>query len=214
MYKLYWDSGTAAMAAHAALEEIATPFDLIRVDLDKDEQHSDWYLKVNPLGRIPALAHNDLVISEAAAILMYIADRHPGARLAPAIDARERGAYLQWLVFLTNTVQETMLHWFYPEKYATTESARADVQAHAQQRLASHCHYIDRALAQGPYLLGDRFSAADLFLVMICRWTRNTPKPAMTYSNIKRLVDLVIARPAWQRMMKAQGITWSGLPEV
>ncbi len=127
MYKLYWDSGTAAMAAHAALEEIATPFELIRVDLDKAEQRSDWYLKINPLGRVPALAHNDQVITEAAAILMYIADRHPSARLAPAIGSRDRGPYLQWLAFLTNTPQETMLHWFYPHQYSSGEAAQADV---------------------------------------------------------------------------------------
>ncbi|MGH6932573.1 MAG: glutathione S-transferase family protein [Dongiaceae bacterium] len=210
MYKLYWDAGTAAMAAHAALEEIATPFELVRVDLDKDEQHSDWYLKINPLGRVPALANKEQVISEAAAILMYVADRHPGARLAPAVDARERGSYLRWIAYLTNTMQETMLHWFYPGKYSTSEAAQADVHAHAEQRLADHCRYIDRALAGGPYLLGETFSAADFFLVMLCRWTRNTPKPAATYPNIKRCIDLVVARPAWQRMMKAQGITWSG----
>jgi glutathione S-transferase len=213
MYKLYWDSGTAAMAAHAALEEIATPFELIRVDLDRNEQRSDWYLKVNPLGRVPALDHNGQIITEAAAIVLYIADRHPGARLAPGLDARERGPYLQWLTFLTNTFQETMLHWFYPESYSSSSVAQADVKAHAGQRLSSNCQYLDRALARGPYLLGDQFSAADFYLTMICRWTRNSPKPAMTYPNIKRCVDLVIARAAWQRMMKAQGITWSGEAE-
>lgn len=213
MYQLYWDAGTAAMATHAALEEVAAPFELVRVDLDKAEHRSDWYLKINPLGRIPALIHNDQTITEAAATLMYIADRHPSARLAPALDTRQRGPYLQWLTFLTNTPQETMLHWFYPHQYSNSEAAQTDVKAQAERRLSSNLQYIDRALANGPYLLGEQFSAADLYLAMICRWTRNTPRPAMTYPKIMRCVDMVIARPAWRRMMKTQGITWSGKPE-
>jgi glutathione S-transferase len=212
MYTLYWDAGTAAMAAHASLEEIAVPFNLTRVDLDKEEQRRDWYLKINPLGRVPALDHGGLIVNEAAAILMYLADRHPGARLAPAIDSRDRGSYLQWMAFLTNTLQETMMHWFYPEKYSSAPAAQADVRAHAEQRLVTQCGYIDRSLSGFPYLLGESFSAADYFLVMLCRWTRNTPRPATTYANIKRCIDLVTARPAWQRMMTAQGLTWSGQP--
>jgi glutathione S-transferase len=214
MYKLYWDAGTAAMAPHAALEEIGVPHQLIRVDLDKGEQRSDWYLRINPLGRVPALVEGDMAMYEAAAILMYLADRHPSARLAPPADSPRRGPYLQWLAYLTNTAQETMLHWLYPELYCDGPEAQAAVKAHAERRIAEVWSHLDRSLGGGPYLLGDALSAADLFLVMLCRWSRHLAKPAMTCANIRRTVDLVIARPAWQRMMTAQGITWSGQPPV
>ncbi len=84
MYQLYYDSGGSNMAPHAALKEIGAAHELIRIDLDKGEQRSPAYLKINPHGRVPTLVHGDIVMFESAAILMYLCDRHPEAGLAPA----------------------------------------------------------------------------------------------------------------------------------
>lgn len=207
MYKLYYDSGGSNMAPHAALKEIGAPHELVRVDLDKGEQHSAAYLKLNPHGRVPTLVHGDLVIYESAAILLYLCDRHPEAGLAPPPDRPERGLFLQWLVYQTNTVQEALLQWFHPDLYAPDPGSQIALKSQAAQRLDSMWRYLDGVLAEGgPYLLGERFSACDLFLHMLTRWSRNLQTPATAHPGLRRCFDLVGARPAVQAMMRAEGI--------
>ena len=206
MYRLWWAPGTAAMAPHAALEEIGTPYELVRVDLAGREHLGDAYRKLNPNGRVPTLADGDFVMSEAAAIILYLADRYPAAKLLPAAD-EARGRALQWLVHLTNTVQQTFLEFYHPDWYLQdTDQARA-LKESAEARLNGQWQRIDDALARhGPWLAGDTFSAADLYLHMLNRWSRNCRRPAWTWPHIKANVDLVRARPAVRRMMAEQDI--------
>lgn len=206
MYKLYYDAGASNMASHAALEEIGAPHELIHIDLDKGEQRSEAYLKVNPHARVPTLVHGDSVTYESTAILIYLCDRHQEAGLAPAIDSPQRGLYLQWLIYLTTTVQETLQHFDHPEFFVGEAAAQAALKADAEQRVDKMWHHLNAALIAGPYLLGESLSACDLSLTMMVRWTRNMAAPATAYPNIKRCIELVQARPAWTRMMEAEGI--------
>jgi len=207
MYKLFYSPGSAAMAPHALLEEIGAPFELVRVDTKGGEHKKPEYLKMNPNGRVPTLLDGDQAIYETAAIMLHLADKHPGSGLAPAVGTADRARYYQWLVYMTNTVQEAYIEYFHPDYYAKTESGQAEVKAASEARLQPMFAILDKALEKGPYLLGSAFSAADIFLMMMARWSRNMAKPAVTYPNIKRCVDQVLARPAIQRMMKAQGLT-------
>ena len=115
MYKLYWGRGGANMAPHAALEEIGVPFELVELDFDRNEHKGAEYRKLNPNARVPTLIHDGKVMYESAAILLYLCERHPDANLMPAPGAPERGQFLQWLFFFTNTVQEEMMHWWHPD---------------------------------------------------------------------------------------------------
>ena len=207
MYKLYYDAGASNMAAHAALEEIGAPYELVLIDTDKGEQKSEAYLKLNPHGRVPTLVHDDLVMYESAAILMYLCDRHPEVSLAPAIVTPQRALYLQWLFYFTNTVQETLEHSDHPEFFVQDETSQAVFAAEAERRLDGMWSHLDGVLSDGPYLLGDTFSACDLQLTMMVRWTRNMTKPATTFANIKRCFELVSDRPAWMRMMESESLT-------
>lgn len=206
MYTLYWDPGAAGMAPHAVLEEIGAPHKLVLVDIEKGEHRKPEYLKVNPHGRIPAFADGDIVMYESAAICLYLAEKHPEARLAPPVGTPQRMAYLQWTAYLTNTVQEALMHWFHPEHYAPPEAHPA-VKATAENRLDKLWAFLDGELGRkGPYLLGETFSTPDIFLTMLTRWSRNMARPAATHANLRRLVELVRARPAYQRMLKAERI--------
>ena len=207
MYKLFYSPGSAAMAPHAVLEEIGAPYEPVLVDTKAGAHKRPDYLKLNPNGRVPTLVDGDQVVYESAAIVMHLADKHPEAGLAPAPGTPERGRYYQWLTYLTNTVQEAYMSHFHADYYARSEAAIAEVKATAEARLQPMFRIIDTALADGPYLLGQRFSAADIYLMMLARWSRNMAKPAATYPNIKRCVDLVRARPAVERMFKAEGLT-------
>jgi glutathione S-transferase len=209
MYTLYWTPTGANMAAHAALIEIGAPFELILVDIDKGEHRTEAYRRIQPHGRVPALRHGDLVMYESAAILLYLADRHPEAGLAPHVTSPERALFLQWLMHLTNTVQEHEMHWFHPDFYIDGVELQAALKAHGQKRIEESFRYFDGVLAaRGPYLLGQRFSAADLFFYMLAFWTRRMPRPAMSFPNVKRLVRLVHERPAVAQMLREEGIAF------
>lgn len=210
MYTLYWDAGGANMAPHAVLEELGQPFRLERVDLAKGEQHRVQYLRLNPHRRVPTLIEDGRVIYESAAILLYLCEQHPSAELMPGILDPERALFLRWLFYLTNTVQEELGHWWHPDGFMSSAAGRREMKDVAERRLAGMWEFIDDELKKGPYLLGPRFSAVDYFLVMLCRWSRAMVKPATAYPRLKRCIDRVSARPAWQRMMQAEGITWTG----
>ena len=209
MYTLYWSPTGANMAAHAALIEIGAPYELKLVDIDKGEHRTPAYRKIQPHARVPALRHDGLAMYESAAILLYLADRHPEARLAPDLKSPERGLFLQWLMHMTNTVQEHEMHWFHPDFYIDGAELQAALKGHGQRRIEESFQYFDGVLAErGPYLLGERFSAADLFFYMLAFWTRRMPRPAMTFASVARLVRLVHARPAVAQMMREEGIVY------
>ena len=210
MYTLYWDRGNANMAPHALLIELGQDYKLARVDLSKHEQRGPDYLKLNPNARVPTMTDGSKVVFEAAALMLYLTENHPEGGLAPRPGAANRHLFLQWLVYLTNTVQEEFHHYYHADYYADSKAAQDEVKTVAERRLGAMFSRIDSTLSgAGPYLLGAEFSAVDLYLVMLCRWARNLTRPATDYPALKRLVDLVSARPAWVRMMAEEGITWT-----
>ncbi len=177
--------GSAAMAPHAALAEIGVDYQL--VELDRDQAQTDAaYRALNPLGVVPTLVAGDVVVSESAAILLYLADRFPEARLAPD----DRAELYRWLVFMTNTMQTCMLRFFYPERYGGGEVE--DVAAAEADRLFD---LVEESLEGRDWLVGDQRTAADLFLFMLTRWGRRL-EPAAWERPRLRAHFLPHARPA------------------
>jgi glutathione S-transferase len=208
MYKLYWDPGSANMAPHAVLEEIGCPYELVLVDLTKGEHKRPDYLKLNPNARVPTLVDGDRVMYESAAIVIYLAEKHPAARLMPQPGTPGRMRFLQWLMYLTNTVQDSLTLYYHPDNYFADEAMRSALKAAAEHRLEQQWAVLDAALAaDGPYLAGAEFSAADLYLHMTARWSRNCARPAASFPHVRKLVELVKVRPAVQRMMAQEGLT-------
>lgn len=205
MYKLYYSPGSASVAAQAVLEETGAPYQLELVDVSQGQHKTAAYLKINPTGKVPALSlDNGVTISESAGLCIFLADSHPQAGLAPAIDDPKRGAYLQWLMYLTNTLQPADLRFYYSERYTAAAGDVANVKQQAQIEVATCWTRIDTHLAEhGPYLLGDRFSAADIFCWMLSTWQDCCPKLYERFPHVKKLADLVAARPAIQRVQKA-----------
>jgi len=213
MYKLYYSPGSAAMAAQAMLNEIgaqlgSTVAEFILVDDDKNEQKSAAYMKLNPHGRVPTLVYDgDRVMYESAAICQFLTERHPEAKLSPAIAHADRGLYLQWMAYLTNTVQEALMHWWHNNYFIDGAAEQAKMKAKAEERLAKMWSFLDDELAKnGPHLCGNTFYACDYFLVMLIRWTRSMPKPGHTYPHLNALVKTAMARPGYAKMLKDQGI--------
>src|ERR1051326_1316247 len=130
----------------------------------------------------------------------------PAAALAPEIGTPERAHFYKWLVYLTNTVQSAMITYYYPERWASSEAGAADVKRHAEQHLGFMFDTIEQSLGQGPYLLGNRYSAADPYLLMLARWSRGFARPARTLAKLGKLLEAVAARSTVQRAFASEGI--------
>ena len=204
MYLLYWSPGSASMAPHGALEESGAKYELTLVNTDAGAQRDPAYLKLNPNAKVPTLVvDGKFVMFESAAMAMFIADRHPQAKLAPGPDEMARGHFYQWLIHLTNSVQPAMLRYYYPERHTADEGGHEAVTAKAMEEIASLWGRIDQHLAShGPYLLGERFCAADIFAHMLSGWQQCCPNTYERFPHLKRLADLVAARPAMQRVIQ------------
>ena len=204
MYTLYWSPGSASMAPHGALEESGAKFELKLTNTDEGAHRDPAYLKLNPNGKVPTLVlDGKFVMFESAAITMFIADRHPEAGLAPGPDEMARGHFYQWMAHLTNSVQPAMLRYYYPERTTADAGGNEAVTAKATEEIGALWGRMDQHLAaHGPYLLGDRFSAADIFAYMLSTWQTCCPNTYERFPNLKRLADLVAARPAMQRMIQ------------
>lgn len=204
MYTLYWTPGSASQTPHGVLEEAGVAYELRRVDLAAGGHQDPAYLKLNPNGKVPTLVvDNAYALFEGGAISMFIADRHPDAKLAPAPGDKTRGHYYQWMTHLTNSLQPAMLRFYYPDRIISDPKGEAAVQEKALEEIATLWGRIDRHLTDnGPYLLGDRFSAADIFAHMLSTWEGACPGIRERFPAVRRLADLVAARPAMQRVIK------------
>ena len=206
MLALYYYPGNASLLPHMILREIGVPFELRLVDRGQNAQKSPEYLKLNPNGRIPVLVDGDLVLFEAAAIVLHLVDKYPDAGLAPAVGSAERAEFYKWMVHLTNTPQAEYRAWFYPHEHVSDEAATPAVKQAAGERLNRMFDVISRQLGDRPWLLGERFSAADLFLLMLIRWGRGMPRPPRTIPNLGAFAERVLARPAVQEAFRVEGI--------
>ena len=209
MLELHYHPSNASMAPHLLLEELGLPFELRLVDRANQAHLSPESLRLNPNGLIPVLTDGDLVLYEAAAICLHLVDTHPLAGLAPAVGTRERGHFYKWLVWLTNTLQATLIVYFYPERWADTAEAVGQVKAHAEAKVGAMLAQLDAEMARhrGPWLLGDTFSAVDAYALMLCRWTRGfAHHPARGLPQLGPYLQRVLARPATQRVFEREGL--------
>ena len=208
MYTLYYSPGTASMCVHQALIEASAEYRLIPVDLQAGGQRDPAYLKLNPNGVVPTLLIDGLPFGESAALLMTIATRHPQAALAPAETSPGRIAWYQWIVYFANTLQPAFRSWFYPGDVSDDPETQAILIPATRRKIESAWTRIDMHLAvQGPYLLGAEFSAADLMLIMLLRWSRNMPKPATEWPALRQYAARMKDRPSWKQLYALEGLT-------
>jgi len=208
VYKLYHYPGYASMAPHFLLEEIGAPFGLRLVETERKEQKSPAYLGLNPRGLIPVLVDGETVLYETAAICLYLCDKHPDSGLAPPLGMPERGPFYKWLMFLANTIHPEMMMYFHPERYTTDAGGAGAVKDAVEARLTEMFEFIDEQLGQGgPYLMGDTVSLADHFLLLMAHWGRNMNTPPRQMKHLRRNLDLMLARPAVQRVLASEGLS-------
>lgn len=209
MRQLHYFPGNASMAPHILLEEIGAPFELVLVDRTSGGHRTPEYLQLNPNGLIPVFVEGPLVLYESAAICLHLCDSAPPARLLPPLGTAGRAHGYKWLIWMTNTLQSTLLGYFYPERWMHpgNVAGAAELKAHAQERVGVLLDQLDAELARhgGPWLLGADYSVVDAYSLMLCRWTRNfSSTPARERPHLGPHMARVLARPAVQRVFATE----------
>ena len=214
MITLHYFPGNASLAPHVVLHELGVPFELSLVDRTVNAHKSPEYLKLNPNGLIPVLVDGDLVLHETAAICLHLADTHPAAQLAPPLGTAERALFYKWLMWLTNTVQANLIHYFYGHRLVDegNTAAVAQIKAHVQSKLGECLVQIDNHLAlsdaAGPWMMGSQYTVLDPYVWMVCRWTRGfSDKPARNYAHIGPYLERMQQRPALQRVIATEQLS-------
>ncbi|TDR89063.1 glutathione S-transferase family protein [Enterovirga rhinocerotis] len=211
---LFYSPGACSLASHIAIEETGLPFEARRVDFSTTEQRSPDYLKINPKGRVPALADGGFVVTENPAILRYLARKAPEAGLWPD-DARSEAVCAEWLAWCSSGLHVAYAHTRRPERYATGEEAIANVVAKGREATRDVWQQVERKLAasSSPWLAGDRYSVADPYLFVMWNWGRGAHLgydmpgdfPAWT-----RHALTMGERPAVRRALEREGIALPG----
>ena len=177
---------------HFMLEEVGVPYRIVLHNVDKKEHKDPAYLALNPMGKIPTLEHRGVVVTESAAICAYLADAFPEAGLAPALDDPARGTYFRWLFFGAGCVEPAVIDHILQRPPAARPSTVG--YGTYEDTLAA----LESALKPGPFLLGDRYSAADVYVGSQVVWGFMTKgleaRPAFT-AYAARITD----RPAFKR---------------
>jgi glutathione S-transferase len=210
MYVLHYAPDNASLVVRLALEEAGLPYRAALVDRAARAQEGAAYRAINPVGLIPALETPDGPIFETGAILLWLADRHPGAGLAPGVDDPARGAFLKWLFFVANTAHADLRQVYYPARYVGPEGA-AGHRDRITARLRDHFALLEaaagaeRAVFAPPSVLG-------AYVVTLMRWARLYPAgqtawfdPAR-YPALCALAATIDARPATARAALAEGL--------
>ena len=189
---LYHAAPSRSSIVRWMLEELGEPYDLHLMTLLKGEQRKADYLKINPMGKVPALQHGDAIVTEAAAICTYLADEFPDAGLNVPVGDPQRGPYLKWLFFAPGCIEPAITDRASPRKEVPHRGRLGYGDFDLVMEVTA------KALAPGPYLLGEHFTAADVVLGSTLRWgmmTKMMPERPEFVAYVERLTQ----RPAMQR---------------
>jgi len=189
--KLYWCPKTRAIRALWMLEELGVAYDRVRIDVRDPAAKADpAFRAVSPMGKVPALEDGSTRLWDSGAICAYLADQYPKAELAPPIGSADRGAYLQWLLYTNAVIEPAMA-----EKFT---NAPASAAAHGWGSFDLMLGVLREGLSRGPFILGQKFSAADVLLGTACHFMR-TFKILESDLILFGFADRCMARPAFKR---------------
>ena len=161
---LFHAPNTRSAGARVLLEELGADYDLHVVNFKKKEQRDASYLKVNPMGKVPAILHGDALVTEQPAVYTFLADLYADKGLAPALDDPLRGPYLRWMAFYGSSFEPALI-----DKAMKREPADPSLSPYGDYN--TMLGTVTEQLRKGPYLLGDRFSAVDVLWGTALAWT-------------------------------------------
>ena len=202
----YYAPGTCALATHLALEYAGAPYEAVRLDFKSQQQRSPEYLKVNPKGRVPALATDRGVLTETPALLQYVAQSFPQAGLAPLDDAfllakmNEFNSYLCATVHVAHAHKGRGYRWVEADDQHAIEAMKKKVP----QTMAECFTLIEEQMFKGPWVLGERFSTSDLYLYTLSRWLEGDSVDVKRFPKVADHMQRMDAQPQVRKVLAAQ----------
>ena len=191
MMKLYWSPRSRSFSALWLMEETGVAYERVLTDITTCAQKTLEFLTVNPMGKVPALQDGEATMAEAAAICAYVAERYPEAKLAPPLGDVHRAKYLYWLFFAPSCIEPAMVQLATKIEMNSVAAGWGDAQ-----RVFD---VLESALEEGPWILGERFSAADIAVGAALNFAVRLFKMAPSRPAFDRYLDRCEARPAFQR---------------
>lgn len=204
MLKLFYSPGACSMASHIALEEAGARYERVRVNLAGGEQRGEAYAKINPKGRVPALATDQGVLTETTAILAYVAQTHPQAKLAPLDDPFAFARVQEFNAFLSSTVHVSHAHRVRGSRWSDDPAVIEGLKLKVAQNMTEAFQLIETKMLAGPYVLGDRFTVADGYLFTMARWLEGDSVDIKKFPKVNDHQKRVGDRPAVQRILAAE----------
>lgn len=204
MLKLFYAPGTCALASHIALEEAGAPYETVRLDFSQGEQRKPEYLKVNPKGRVPALITDRGILTETPAILVYIAQSFPAAKLAPIDDPFALAQAQAFNSYLCSTVHVAHAHRPRGSRWADDPAAIEAMKRKVPQNMTECFELIEREMFVGPWVLGATYSICDPYLFTISGWLESDSVDLAKLPKTKAHRERMMARPAVSKVVSAQ----------
>jgi len=200
--KFFYASGSCSFASHVALEEAGAKYEAHKVSLANNEQRSDSYLRINPLGRVPALVVGDTAISETIAILTYISTRFPEAKLLPD-NTEKLGKAYQLMSWFASSVHVSFAQIFRSERFADDSEVRIGLKASGKDRFGASLDRIEQLLAGKEWIL-PHYSVLDPYVSVFYRWAPRLEFDMTAYPAWTEHFNRVVRRPAVQRVLEVE----------
>lgn len=204
MLKLYYAPGTCALASHIALEESGAPYTVERIDFKANQQNSPEYLKINPKGRVPALVTDHGVLTETPAVLAFIAQSFPKAKLAPIDDIFAFAQAQAFNSYLCSTLHVAHAHKMRGYRWAAEESSFADMKRMIPKTVGASFALIERDTLKGPWVMGEAFTICDIYLFTMAQWLEGD---GVDLAALPKVVDhrkRMAERPAVKKVLDAE----------
>ncbi|WP_421999869.1 glutathione S-transferase family protein [Reyranella sp.] len=202
MLKLYYAPGACSTASHIALEESGAKYDSQALSFAKSEQRTPEYLKINPRGRVPALAIDDGTIVENTAILDFVAAKY-APQLMPS-DPVQRARAISLMAWFSNNVHPAFTHIARPERFATDTAVFDHLKSVGRDNFFNALKEIDGMLAGKEWILGDKFSVVDGYALVFYGWGKRIGLPVEELKNYTAWKDRMLARPAVRRVLERE----------
>jgi glutathione S-transferase len=204
MLKLYYAAGTCALASHIALEEVGATYETVRVDFRGNEQRQPAYLAVNPKGRVPALATDQGVLTETPALLVYIAQIFPRARLAPLDDAFAFARVQAFNSYLCSTAHVAHSHRMRGYRWADSPAALEDMQRKVPQSVGECFELIERTMFTGPWVMGQAYSICDPYLFTLAQFLEGDGVDPARFPKVLDFRNRMAQRPAVKKALAVE----------
>jgi glutathione S-transferase len=208
MMTLYYSMGACSFAPHVVLNELGLPFKLVKID-NKTKQTADGqdFLKINPKGYVPALQLDDgSVLTEGVAIMQYLADQKPESGLAPKLGSMERYRLMEMLNYITTELHKGFGNLFGADNMVKNPEGNTELRAAAKAGLLKRFSFINDILAKQPFLLGEKMTVADAYLLTVCRWAGYHKLDLSSLTHLTTFMGRMHDRPSVQAAIKAEGM--------